>query len=717
MHSQIQTLVKRAFSSYRSGRRPGRLRRIRMSAGRAVQQLAGAALLGGLLAVSGCAHCEKKQVEDLSYCDDISGLRDLRTDNSRIAHPCIDNVTAEEVQVSAEPRNLHRRAEDSVRDVTLTEMIFHALSHNEVIESAGAFGRVGGTAVLQNPGGVATVYDPAIQETGILFGRRGLDAALADFDATFSTSMIWGRSSDRNNFAGAPHSTAETAAFRSGLSKSFATGAAVTLNHDWDYLGTNSAAALYPSTYTGNLGASFRQPLLAGSGVEFTRVAGPINPAFGAITGVSQGVVIARINQDITLADFELAVRDGIRDIASAYWDLYLAYRIYDTAVVAHQSAFQTWRESQTRFEVGTDKEADQLQARDRLYETKAQVETALNGIYRAEAGLRRLVMLPMNDGTVLRPIDEPMFAEFVPDWKASLTEALSSRTELRRQKWQIKSLQLQLEAARSLVRPRLDAIARYGINGFGNKLLDDDITDSGTGQPINSGFGSMAGDDLDSWTLGMQFSMPLGFRQARSQVRNYELRLARENAVLAQQERNIAHDIATSIQDITAAYEAAQSNGKRLQAATRRVTLLETEREVGVTTLDLVVRAQQSVAQAESSLYTQVVNYNKAIIDLQLATGRLLRDNGIYLEEGPWSAEAMCDAALRSQERTHAKPNPHLDSAPAEFVSPGFAGTVELRTPPEKPAVPEAPVVPATPPDAAEMPPVDATEPETSGR
>jgi len=639
------------------------------------------------LVTSGCLHNVKKQAEDLQYADDIEGIRDFRSRNSEIEYPCLDNVTPLEVQTSDEPRNLNRRVDDEVRDITLNEVILQALSKNVIIETA-ASPVVGGKSVLQAPGGVTSVYDPAIQESGILFGRRGLDAALSDFDTQFSTSMVWGRSANRINTIGAPGISSETGTFSSSLSKSFATGGSLTLAHEWDYLWSNAGGRHFPSAYSGSVGATLRQPLLAGSGVEFSRIAGPVNPAFGNITGVSQGVVIARINQDVTLADFELAVRNSIRDIENAYWDLYLTYRVYDTAVIAHGSAFQTWREAQTRAEVGTLKAADELQARDRLYETKAQVENALNALYKAEAELRRLITLPMNDGTVLRPIDEPMFAEFIPDWQANLTQALSSRTELRRQKWQIKSLQLQLQAARNLVRPRLDAIASYDINGFGDDLLTANVTDPGTGLPISSGFGSMTRDGLESWTLGFQFSLPIGLRQARSQARNFELQLAKANALLAQQERNIAHDIATAIQDVTASYEAAQSNAKRLRAANRRVTLLEAEREVGTTTLDLVLRAQASVAAAESSLYQQVVNYNKAITGLHLATGRLLSEHQIYLKEGPWNSEAVCDALVRAKARTHGKPNEHLSTEPSEFVSPGFAGGIELQTPPPKTAV-----------------------------
>ena len=179
-----------------------------------------------------------------------------------------------------------------------------------------------------------------------------------------------------------------------------------------------------------------------------------------------------------------------------------------------------------------------------------------------------------------------------------------------------------------------------------------------------------------------MQFSMPVGLRQARSQARNYELQVAKANAVLAAQERSIAHDITIAIQDVAATYTAAQSNLNRLEAAKERVELLEAERDVGTLTLDLVLRAQASVAAAEGAYYQQIVAYNKAITNLNLATGRLLEYNNVYLQEGRWNPEAYDDAMLRAQARTHATDNPNLQTDPPEFVSPHPIGSVELLTP-----------------------------------
>ena len=209
-----------------------------------------------------------------------------------------------------------------------------------------------------------------------------------------------------------------------------------------------------------------------------------------------------------------------------------------------------------------------------------------------------------MNDGTVLRPAEEPIVAELKPDWQACLVDGLTQRVELRRQKWQVKSLQLQLDAARSLVRPSLNAVAGYNRLGFGDTLGGQGVYDPVLGTPTNSALGSMTHDNLNSWTVGMNFSVPLGLRQARSQARNYELQVAKANAVLAAQERSIAHDIATAIQDVAATYAAAQSCYKRRQALDERVKIVEEQLDIGTVITDIVVLAMERRANTENAYF-----------------------------------------------------------------------------------------------------------------
>ncbi len=628
-----------------------------------------------LCLLAGCLETRKS----LHYVGDAE-LDYYKSAATQIDYTEVCDPAADEALNSNQPHTLADRHRDQIWDLTLVEALHMAMSNNRIIRTDRQFSQAG-SSLVSNPNFTSSVYDPAIQESGVLFGGRGVEAALSDFDANFSTTMLWGRNETVQNNAffsgGLPAGstlTQETGQFTSQLSKQFGYGGSFALSHNWNYLGTNSPGTLFPSSYAGNVAAQYRQPLWAGAGTEYTRIAGPSIPGFRGITGVSQGVVIARINNDITIADFEASVRDMLLDVESLYWDLYLQYRLYHTVVVAHNSALRTWREAKAKLDIGgarNFKPADEAQARDQLFATRAGVEAVLSNLYTAETSLRRLLGLPVNDGRVIRPADQPSIAQFVPDWHISLAEGLTERVEIRKQKWNIKSLELQLRAARSLTHPRLDFVSGYQVNGFGDKLWSPGDDDDVTAQGLNSAYETLTQGDQTGWNLGLEFSMPLGFRSAHAQVRNYELRLAKARETLAAQELDIAHELAVAFQNLAKQYQTAQSNLNRLNAAQSRVDLFEAELEAGTATLDLVLRAQTSLADAERDYYTSLTDYNKAIAQLHYRKGTLLDYDNVYLAEGEWTPEAYEESLRRAWARSHAFDANRLRTEPEEFVLP----------------------------------------------
>lgn len=617
--------------------------------------------------------------KDLHYFGDAE-LDYYKNSATQIDYTNVDDPGASIAANTNQPHTLLNRRRDEVWDMTLVEAIQLAMSNNRIIRTDQQF-QNSGSAIVRSPDFAPSSFDPAIQESGVLFGNRGVEAALADFDTNFTTSLIWGRDEriQNNAFFGGGLTAGntlvnETARFNAALEKQFAYGGTFAVTHDWDYLGTNAPGTLFPTSYAGSLGARYRQPLWAGAGVEYTRIAGPLNPNFGAITGVSQGVVIARINNDIELADFEANVRDMLLDVESLYWDLALQYRLYDTVVVAHNSALRTWREAKAKLDIGgvrNFKPADEAQASDQLFATRAAVESVLSQLYSTETSLRRILGLPVNDGRVIRPSDDPVESQYIPDWNASLAEALAGRVELRRQKWGIKSLELQLQAARSLTHPRLDFVSGYRVNGFGDTLLDSGDNDGITPQGLNSAYETLSQNDQTGWDLGFEFAMPIGFRSAHAQVRNYELRLAKARELLAVQEMDIAHELAIAFQDLERQYQTAQTNWNRRIAAQRRVELFEAEVEAGTATLDLVLRAQTSLADADRDYFTSLTNYNKAIANLHYRKGTLLEYDNVFLAESEWSPEAYREALRRAWARSHAFNADYLNTEPVEFAWP----------------------------------------------
>ena len=271
--------------------------------------------------VAGCSHTEP--VKFVGEKDSSSYYLNRVTS---IDYANSDEESASEATNSLAPRTIMEDRKDEIWDLPLNDCVQAALLHSRVIRSRAGF-LSPGNSILNSPERTASIYDPSIQETGVLFGGRGVEAALAAFDADFTTTAKWGRNEQIQNnsfgggagLGGGSTLASDSANVNSTLAKSFSYGGTLALNQTVNYAANNSPSNLFPSVYTGNVGATYQHPLLAGSGAEFTRIAGPISNSFGGLSGVNQGVVIARINQDISLADFEANLINLVRDVQSSY--------------------------------------------------------------------------------------------------------------------------------------------------------------------------------------------------------------------------------------------------------------------------------------------------------------------------------------------------------------------------------------------------------------
>jgi hypothetical protein len=245
-----------------------------------------------------------------------------------------------------------------------------------------------------------------------------------------------------------------------------------------------------------------------------------------------------------------------------------------------------------------------------------------------------------------------------------SIAEGLTHRVEIRRHKWNIKSLELQLLAAEGLVRPRLDLIASYQVNGFGDQLIKDDRNS------FSSYSGTITDNNHTGWTAGAIFEMPLGLRSARAQVQNLELRLRKAREILGAQEHDISHELAIAYQELAEKYRTARSNFNRRSAAAERKRILFLKVQRGTETIEEYLRSVASYAEAEIAYYRSLVSYSQAVTNLQFRQGTLLQHNSITLAEGEWEPEAYVDALRRARARSNVfDADTLLHTEPMEFV------------------------------------------------
>ena len=598
----------------------------------------GVALLSLVLLATGCNPQMPLFLGKHNETLPIDSNLDMAT---QIEYPDTETVTIEEVKVTEAPLTINNSKGKEIVDISLEEAIRCGLYNSTVIRNLGgiSYGANGtnGTpqALTSNPSGASTIYNPAITETD---GRYGVEAVLADFDTQWTSTMYVQENNAYENLSsndGLAKIKTKGANFQTQLQKTNATGGTWTTRMTADWIWSNSSTVAVQSYYEVGLETEFRQPLLRGAGVQFNRIAGP-----GAVPGFYNGVMIARLRTDMALVDFETSVRNLVADIERAYWELYFAYRRLDSVVIGRDSALQTWRQAQAKYESGIrgGSAQERAQAQQQYFLFKGSVESALNSLYKAEANFRYIIGLTSADGRLFRTSDEPSVAKVTFDWCETHAEAMARNLDLRRQKWVIKQSELELLAAKNFLLPSLDLVGRGGVNGAHETFLDPK-------GGADSAFGQMTHDGAWSGLIGAEFSVPLGFRRERASVRNAELALARNRAILQEQELEVTHQLSSAVRDLEDNYVLSQTYFNRRVAAQKEVEATTSAYETGTITLNIVLDAQRRLAEAEIDFFRSVIDYNMAIVDIHTRKGSLLEYDGVMLTEGPWTSKAYFDA------------------------------------------------------------------------
>ncbi|MEY3204349.1 MAG: hypothetical protein RLZZ21_680 [Planctomycetota bacterium] len=643
----------------------------------------------------------------------------------KLEYPDATQEPLDEAAGAVEPLTLSNPKFDNIWEVSLEEAIRTALENGKVLRNLGGrFASFGGprpqtgepaVSLLTAPTQTPTVYDPAIVETDPF---RGVESALALFDAQLASSLTWERLNRPQNFNAAGGTIfpqqllGDQGNWTTGITKRTATGATWGFNNSTIYDNNNSPIREVPSTWTTNYDFTFNQPLLQGAGATYNRIAGP--DFFDNLYGRPnfRGVLLARINADISLAEFEAGVRNLISDTEQSYWELYFAYRNLEARKAGRDSSLEAWRKVHALYvEQSRGGEADkEAQAREQYFFFRGEVENALTDVYRSENRLRFMMGISASDGRLIRPADEPTTARISFDWQQSLVEALSRSAELRRQKWVIKQRELELTAAKNLLLPRLDMVGRWRFLGMGQDLINQNYNpyNADNSDPLagTDAYSTMFSGKFQEWQAGAQFLMPLGFRRELATVRHHQLQLARERARLQDEELEASHALVEAVRNVDTNFALAQTNFNRRVAAERQVEAVQAAYDAGTVTLDQLLDAQRRRAEAESGYYRALVDYNRSISQLHYRKGSLLEYNGVFLAEGPWPGKAYFDAHRRARQRDaslyldygHSRPGVFSRGAISQNFEALGADARAMQLPPRDPATRDEPLPSALP-------------------
>jgi outer membrane protein TolC len=636
------------------------------------------------------------------------------------------------------PRTTDNPEAEEIWQLTLPEALRIGLDNSEVIRviSLGAqgipqggfeptplnTGAGAGAAAALGAGTLSTVYDPALQETQIA-------TALANFDTTFTTSMLWGHSVTpfNNGISAGTVPTQkfpiifaqDTGAFASSLQKRTMTGAVLQITHNINYLYSNSPGNVFPSAYTTNTQLQFTQPLLGGtaqnpSGLEANRAP----------------IVIARLNADAAVWNFKASVIAQMRSIEQQYWALSQQQIQLWSRETAVKLGEEIVRRERAELEAGRGTTADVAEAQQNLENFQLAYITATSDVITTERQLRNILGLPPADNRRIIPVTAPTEARIEPDWQSSLAQMLAYQPDIVQQQLLVRLTELQLLVARNQLLPQLNLNALYQLNGLGAKLDQSEAVMTGQAlrgiDPRQSNLARAAGlnsnpglyKDFQNWQVGLTFIAPIGFRAALANSRNAQYQLLRQRAFLQQIVHQQSHSLARFFLEVDANYKQFKTAQRLRQAAQIRLESARAYYEEGRTgfTIDRLLDAVSQYANAIAQEAQFKTSYNTSIAGLEEAKGTLLAYDNIAVAEGPSPRQAYVQA--RDQQAAHRQLHipPDGPQTPNPPGGPGVADPVPTQYPPYAPddgpkALFPAPSGPLSPPPSPVAPAVPAGE------
>lgn len=363
-------------------------------------------------------------------------------------------------------------------------------------------------------------------------------------------------------------------------------------------------APLNPLTRTSS-DINYTQPLLRG---------GRIGPNLAPI-------VLARIDTERSYFQFKDAMQEMVRGVIDAYWALVSAR----TDVWARRQQVDQLSQAVKRLEasvrVESSNRADLAQAEFTLRSFQANLIASEANVIQREAALRNILGLPPSDGRRLIPNSPPNVDRFHPDWYQILNLAAERRPDLIELKLILEADEQQLIIANNNALPRLDAVALYRWNGLNGVM------------PNGNEIGSPSGSFTD-WTLGINFSVPLGLRQGRAVLRQRELLIARDRANLQQGLHNSGHQLATSIRSLDQLYDQYLAYREARRAARVNLEAQVSRYRTGQTILLNVLQAVTDWGNTVSLEALALTQYNTLLATLERQTGTILETHSIVFYE-----------------------------------------------------------------------------------
>jgi outer membrane protein TolC len=498
----------------------------------------------------------------------------------------------------ATPRTvLNPKPDLEVWELSLDEAIRIALENANVIRVLAGFN-------ARSSG--STIYDVAI-------ANNNIDVEQARFDPTFT----WRSSFDRVETPRAIENPFDftrslilgtrSDGYRNqvGLGKTNVVGGQWGLSWIENPINTDARGLPLNPANRSAVELSYTQPLLQGAGFN-------VNTA---------PIVVARLNAERSYFQYKDSVQEMVRGVIEGYWNLVLARTDQWSRKIQMEQAEEAYNRELARKASGLADLSTVSQAKVTYTQFRANLVAADAALLSREAALRNIMGIPPDDRRRIVPTSVPTNQLLKSDWPALLRLAEQRRPDIVELKLILEADQVRMIQAQNNTLPRLDAFALYRWNGLSGEM------------PNGERLSERGGEHTD-WSVGINFSVPLGLRQGRAQLRQQELIIARDRVNLEQGFHAMVHDLAGTLRDLDNAYEQYRAFKETRAAAFDNLQVQIEQFRVGRAIFLNVLVALNDWGNAVRSEAQALIGYNVTLATLERQTGTILETHGLVFHE-----------------------------------------------------------------------------------
>lgn len=357
---------------------------------------------------------------------------------------------------------------------------------------------------------------------------------------------------------------------------------------------------------TSRLVLSYTQPLMRGRGKCYNESL----------------IVLANIDSRIAEEEFRRQLQSHLLEVVRAYWGLYLERGVYLQKLRAFERATEIYKRLNQRRQIDAF-ESQLISAEAEVKSRRSSLKRSLVAVKNAEDRIRSLVNDPTleNEHLELVPTDVPTQDAFTVSMSESLSMAVQHRPEINQSLKQIKAACVRVNMSRNEIMPVLNLVTETYVSGLqGNGNIGQAWRDQfHVGEP--------------SYSIGLQFEVPINNRSARARLTRRKLELRQLQSqyettiqTLKLETRVAVREVETSFDELDTKFTAMQAMDAKNRYILRRWELLPGEGRSGSYVLEDLLTAQSQLSRTESEYLSAVVTYNLSLMNLKRATGMLLQ-------------------------------------------------------------------------------------------